>query len=228
MTERMYPNSQNQKWKRKQEWTLQLNESLGLTSKACTPQILKSKGNGWFSRQIPLTKVKSRSGTLVRLQGGLWLRDSVEIAILYPGSLREQSRRESRWATEATELLGQGPFRPSSSARKWIWAPDLCAPSLTEESLPAESALTTGTQERVGIPGVLTKTNRITGGTSWSQRQLEHLTPEIIRYQKANIKILLTETKTTWYHQNPVLLPQRDLDTTTHPKFISHNAGRGF
>ena len=35
---------------------------------------------------------------------------------------------------------------------------------LPEESLPAESAVTTGTQERVGLPGVLTEANRITGG----------------------------------------------------------------
>jgi hypothetical protein len=45
---------------------------------------------------------------------------------------------------------------------------------LKEESLPAESALTTGTQVRVGLPGVLTETNRITEGPSSSQRQLEH------------------------------------------------------
>jgi hypothetical protein len=65
--------------------------------------------------------------------------------------------------------------------------PDFCAPSLQEESLPAESALTTGTQERVGLPGVLTEANIITGGTSSSQRQLEYLTPEITRWRKANI-----------------------------------------
>jgi hypothetical protein len=38
--------------------------------------------------------------------------------------------------------------------------PDLCAPSLQEESLPAESALTTGIQERVGLPGVLTRVTK--------------------------------------------------------------------
>jgi hypothetical protein len=32
--------------------------------------------------------------------------------------------------------------------------------------LPAESTLTTETQERVGFPGVLTEVNRITGGTN--------------------------------------------------------------
>jgi hypothetical protein len=34
---------------------------------------------------------------------------------------------------------------------------------LAEESLPAESALTTGTQVMLGLPGVLTEANRITG-----------------------------------------------------------------
>ena len=96
-----------------------------------------------------------------------------------------QFMQKSTWAAEATKFLGQGPFRPSSSARRqswnpdswtpslpeenwplgraltsgirrWIWAPDFCAPSLQEESLPAESVLTTGTQERISLPGVLT------------------------------------------------------------------------
>ena len=83
--------------------------------------------------------------------------------------------------------------------------PDICAPSLQEESLPAESPLKTETLERVGLPGVLTEANRITGGTSSSQRQLEHLIPEITRWGKANVRILLTETKTTHHHQNPSL-----------------------
>jgi hypothetical protein len=63
-------------------------------------------------------------------------------------------------------------FRPTSPARRQNWAPDLCAPSLQEESLPEESTLTTETQERVGLPGVLTETNRITGETSSTQSQL--------------------------------------------------------
>ena len=50
--------------------------------------------------------------------------------------------------------------------------PDNCAPSLKEESLPAESALTTETQERVSIPGLLIEANKITRGTSSNQRQL--------------------------------------------------------
>jgi hypothetical protein len=62
----------------------------------------------------------------------------------------------------------------TSGLRKWIRAPDCWTPALQEESLPAESALTTGTQVRVGLPGVLTEANRITGGSSSSQRHLEH------------------------------------------------------
>ena len=47
--------------------------------------------------------------------------------------------------------------------------PDICPPSLQEESLPAESTLTTETQERSRLPGLLIEVNRITGGTSSSQ-----------------------------------------------------------
>jgi hypothetical protein len=139
---------------------------------------------------------------------------------LYLSTLRDQSAHESAWAAGATELLRQihKSFRPSSSAKRWIWAPDLCVPSMQEESLPAESALTTETQERVRLPGVLTEANRITEVTSSSQRQLEHLTPEITRLQKANIRILLTENKTIRHNQNPVCPPQQVLDTPTHPK----------
>jgi hypothetical protein len=41
----------------------------------------------------------------------------ISVKIFYPGFLRDQSELENTWAAEATELLGQGPFRPSSSAR---------------------------------------------------------------------------------------------------------------
>jgi hypothetical protein len=52
------------------------------------------------------------------MEGGLRPQDSGEIAILYPGSLRDQSMQDSAQAPEATELLGQGPFRTSSSDRR--------------------------------------------------------------------------------------------------------------
>jgi hypothetical protein len=49
---------------------------------------------------------------------------------------------------------------------------DICAPSLQEESLPAESALTTETQERGSLPGLLIEANRIMKGKSFNKRQL--------------------------------------------------------
>ena len=127
-----------------------------------------------------------------------------------------------------------GSLLPSSSARRQSWPSDLCVPSLPEESLPTGSALISRTKERAALPGMLTEANRLTGGTSSSQRQLEHLTPEITRWWKANERIFLTETKTTGHHQNPVHPPQRVLDTPTCPKarlrfkIISHDGGRRF
>jgi hypothetical protein len=91
----------------------------------------------------------------------------------------------------------QGGLWPWNSVRKQSWDPDLCAPSLQEEILPVESVLTTETQERIGLSGVLTEDNRIIGGTSSSQRQLEQLTQEITKWRKANVRNLLRETKTT-------------------------------
>ena len=118
--------------------------------------------------------------------------------------------------------------------RRGIWDPDFCAPSLQEESLPSQSALTTGTQKRVRLPGLLTEANRITGGTSSSQRQIEHLTPEISRWWKANIRILLTETKSTgiigtqYSHHSESWIPQHMRKARFKFKTIPHDAGRGF
>jgi hypothetical protein len=167
------------------------------------------------------------------LQGVLWPQDSGVITIFYPGYLWGGSTEENGQAGEATEILGQGLFRPPSSARKWSWSSVLCAPFLTGKSLPPGSALTPGTQERVG----LTEANILTGETSSSQRQLEHLTPKITRWQKANVRILLTEIKTIRHHQNRGLPPRTPSETwilqhTRKARFklkiIFHEAGREF
>jgi hypothetical protein len=42
--------------------------------------------------------------------------------------------------------------------------------------------MNTGIQERFGLPGVLAEANRIKGGTSSSQRKLEHITPKITKW----------------------------------------------
>ena len=57
---------------------------------------------------------------------------------------------------EETYLLGQAQFW----AFIFYQETDICAPSLQEESLPGESALTTETQDRASIPGLLIEANR--------------------------------------------------------------------
>jgi hypothetical protein len=52
----------------------------------------------------------------------------------------------------------------------------------TSVHLPSESTLTTETQERVGLPGMMTEANRFTGGIFSSHRKLEQLRPEITRW----------------------------------------------
>jgi hypothetical protein len=96
------------------------------------------------------------------------------------------------WTTEANSYWDRPCFWPSSSARRQVWKPDIGAPSMQEESLPAESALTTEIQERASLPRLLIEANRITRGITSNQRQLKQLTPEITRWQKANMTILLT------------------------------------
>lgn len=69
------------------------------------------------------------------LQRGLLPQDSGEITIFYPRSLRDKSAQKSTSGAEASELLGQDPFRFSSSARRQSWASNHCVPSAPEESM---------------------------------------------------------------------------------------------
>jgi hypothetical protein len=102
---------------------------------------------------------------------------------------------------------------------------------LQEESLPAESVLTIGTQESVGLPGELTETDRR------NKLQLETTRTSNTRdYQmvKGKCKNLTNRNQATQQHQNPVLQPQQVLDTPTPRKarlgfkITSQDAGRGF
>ena len=78
----------------------------------------------------------------------------------------------STQTAEATHLLGQVLFLTFIfSQEAGLNARTLCT-FPKEESLPAESTLTTETQESAGRPGLLTEANRITGGTTSSHRQL--------------------------------------------------------
>ena len=49
-----------------------------------------------------------------------------------------------------------------TSARRQVRTPDIWAPSQQEESLPAESTLTTETKDRASLPGLLIEANIIT------------------------------------------------------------------
>jgi hypothetical protein len=46
--------------------------------------------------------------------------------------------------------------------RRKVQTPDIWAPSLQEESLPAENNLTTETKERASLPGLLIEASRVT------------------------------------------------------------------
>jgi hypothetical protein len=78
----------------------------------------------------------------------------------------------SAQTAKATHLLGQALFQAFIFSQEAGLNTNLHAPFLQEESLPEESTLTTETQKRAGLPGLLTEANRITGGTGSSQRQL--------------------------------------------------------
>ena len=120
-----------------------------------------------------------------------------------PGWLSKVGPLRSTQASEAAEQLGQGPtglhLHPGGGA--------VLLPSV---HLPC--------QGRACLEGVLTRAYRFTWGTSSSQRQQEHLTPEITKWWKANTTTLPTEMKTTWHHQNPVLPPQQVLGNPTNQK----------
>jgi hypothetical protein len=130
-----------------------------------------------------------------------------------------QTLKNESFQFSIQSLSEAGPWRKGEGLRsnRASWTGSLQAFILSQEvelilrplcSFPATGELATGTQERAGLPGVLTEANRLTGGTRSSKRQLEYLTPELTRWQKANIRILLTETKTTWHHQNQALPTQ--------------------
>ena len=102
-----------------------------------------------------------------------------------PFSLQCLSKAGPLQRAQATELVGQDPM------------------GLYLE--PGDGAVTQpfvhwSCQERAGLPGVLTQAYRLIGETSSSKRQQEHLIPVITRWQKANVRILPIETKTTWHH----------------------------
>ena len=58
------------------------------------------------------------------------------------------SRQLATFLAKATQLLGKILFWAFTFSQEEVQTPDNCTPSLKEESLPAETALTTETQRR--------------------------------------------------------------------------------
>jgi hypothetical protein len=104
-----------------------------------------------------------------------------------PGWTRVTSPTDSRqhWGTLGTDSA-DNPKVPTgipqdlrtsgewitTCARRKVRKPDIWAPSLQEESLPAQNTLNTGTQERSSLPGLLIEGNIITWEISSNQRHL--------------------------------------------------------
>ena len=69
--------------------------------------------------------------------------------------------------------------------------------------------------------------------TSYSQRQLDYLTPEIARWPKANVRILLQKARqvsiyrTEYANHSESWLTQHTWNARLWFKIISHDAGRG-
>jgi hypothetical protein len=88
-------------------------------------------------------------------------------------------------------------------------------------------------QERAGLQGVLTRAYRLIGRTSSSQRQQEHITPQITRWQKANARILqkprpLGIIRTKYSNHRESWIPQPTRKARLRFKIISYYATRDF
>ena len=84
--------------------------------------------------------------------------------------------------------------------------------------MPIESVLTTGTQERIDLPGVLTEVKASQEEQAPARDRYRINPREITHWLEANERILLKETKTTGHYQNPICPPQQVMDTPKHPK----------
>ena len=149
--------------------------------------------------------------------------------ILVPGFRRDYSAQWRMWTTEANIFWDKPKQHSFWVGQVLIWAfifgqeggPNaryLCTFPVRGELACRECSDHWNSEERASFAGLLIEANRITRGTISNQRQLNQLTPEITRSQKVNVRILLTETKTTHHHQNPAFEPHPVQGTPTHPK----------
>jgi hypothetical protein len=122
---------------------------------------------------------------IVRLQRGLWPRTQERAPSCIAGLSGTTPQRKAHEPQKQQIFLDRVPSglhlqpRGGSELQTSVHLP-------CKRKACLQSALTTGTQERVGVPGVLIEANRIIEGTSSSKRQVEYLTPEITICWKAN------------------------------------------
>jgi hypothetical protein len=86
-----------------------------------------------------------------------------------------------------------------------------------EESFSAESTLTTQTQEKAGLPGLLTEARESQEEQPPARDNYKTNTRDY-KMAKGKHKNLTNKTKTTNHHKIPALPPQSVLDIPTHPK----------
>jgi hypothetical protein len=124
----------------RREWGLQkLTESgTGRSHRASEADLVSSSRNpGTFPSR---GEVSALTGRACRSTRGSHLGSWIHLRLVCTGGV---------WSTETNSFWDKPCFRPSSSAGRQVQTPDICAPFLKEESLPAESALTTETQEKL-------------------------------------------------------------------------------
>jgi hypothetical protein len=93
------------------------------------------------------------------MQESMWAVEATSFLDRVPSFILSQETEQKSTPLDTFPARGESAYREVSDPkiRSWTWAPDFCATSLQEESLPSESVLTTGTHERVGLPGVQTE-----------------------------------------------------------------------
>ena len=128
------------------------------------------------------------SGTQLLLQSN---RSGPETALIKEGDNPAWSGAQvpsgslQQWSSLCAEFLDTpkvltGPSWDLKTSDEWNTTParrqfrttDIWTPAMQEESLPAESTLTTETKDRASLPDLLIEAKIITWGTSSNQRQL--------------------------------------------------------
>ena len=111
------------------------------------------RGSSIFGSRQPATFLaRDRSptglgGFCLRFRGS-HLGSGTPRKVVYTGESVEYRGQQSLGQAKATQLLGKILFWAFNFGQEEVQTPDNCAPSMKEETLPAETVLTTKTQRR--------------------------------------------------------------------------------